>query len=279
MPKKTLSGTGERIRIDKSTDAGIVISALEVVEPGISVVVVAAVANGIDLADGVLVGAGDGKDVAPGVVLVLTKGCAQIAHDPDHIALLVQNIVVSTTLVHAGIGKTVGIIDDLEDMLRGTLCPGLADDLAVQGVVMIGNTVDGLAVPDAGHVVGVGDGLTIAGCGDKLPALLPTESPAGAVVVADRVAAYGGSVDNGTSRIQTLTLIGKWLAIIGGQKIPPIEIRIGIGVGRAVFGGCADISLRTIINKAIEPVYRIQILFRCINNNKMELILFHVVFY
>ena len=41
MPKKTLSGTGERIRIDESADAGIVISALQVVEPGISVVVVA----------------------------------------------------------------------------------------------------------------------------------------------------------------------------------------------------------------------------------------------
>ena len=36
MPKKTLSGTGERIRIDESADAGIVLSALEVVEPGIS---------------------------------------------------------------------------------------------------------------------------------------------------------------------------------------------------------------------------------------------------
>ena len=41
MPKKTLSGTGERIRIDESADAGIVLSALEVVEPGIRVVVVA----------------------------------------------------------------------------------------------------------------------------------------------------------------------------------------------------------------------------------------------
>ena len=45
MPKKTLSGTGERIRIDEPADAGIVISALEVVEPGISG---GAVAAGLD---------------------------------------------------------------------------------------------------------------------------------------------------------------------------------------------------------------------------------------
>ena len=45
MPKKTLSGTGERIRIDKSTGAGIVISALQVVEPGIEE---SAVAKGLD---------------------------------------------------------------------------------------------------------------------------------------------------------------------------------------------------------------------------------------
>ena len=69
-------------------------------------------------------------------------------------------------------------------MLRGTLFPRLADNLAVQGVVMVGNTVNSLAVPNTGHVVGVGNGLTIAGSRDELTALLPTEIPTGTVVVA-----------------------------------------------------------------------------------------------
>ena len=36
MPQESLASAGKRIRTDESADAGIVISALEVVEPGIS---------------------------------------------------------------------------------------------------------------------------------------------------------------------------------------------------------------------------------------------------
>ena len=42
VTQEALPRTRERIRIDESADGGIVISALEVVEPGFSVVVVAA---------------------------------------------------------------------------------------------------------------------------------------------------------------------------------------------------------------------------------------------
>jgi hypothetical protein len=44
MAKKTLPSRGYRIRIDESTDGGIVITALEVVEPGFSGIAVATVA-------------------------------------------------------------------------------------------------------------------------------------------------------------------------------------------------------------------------------------------
>ena len=42
VPKEALTGRSERIRIDESADGGIIVTALQVVEPGFSVVNVAA---------------------------------------------------------------------------------------------------------------------------------------------------------------------------------------------------------------------------------------------
>ena len=51
MTDNPLTGAGIFVRIDKSADLGIVISALEVIEAGFSIVVVAAVAQGVDFCD------------------------------------------------------------------------------------------------------------------------------------------------------------------------------------------------------------------------------------
>ena len=45
-----MQGIG-RIRIDKPTDDGVVVTALQVIETGFGIVVIAAIAEGVDLAD------------------------------------------------------------------------------------------------------------------------------------------------------------------------------------------------------------------------------------
>ena len=214
MSQESLPRTSKAIRIDEPTDAGVVISALEVVEPGFCVVVVAAVADGVDFADGVLVGSGDGQDIAPGIVLVLAEGCAQIADDADDIPLLVQDVVIAIPVVYAGIRQVTGIVDDVKNVFRSVFCPRLPDNLAVQRFVMIGDIAGSLAVTNARKVVSICDVLPVAGSGGKLPSFFPIERPTGAIVVAQRVADF---------------VIGDGLAIVSRQQVLPIGIDIGAG--------------------------------------------------
>ena len=120
-----MTSGSEGIRIDKPADGGIVISALEVVEPGISVVVVTAVTDGVDLADGSQATLSNQK-VAPSVIFILCNGCACAVDNPDDIALLVQHIDVVGTVVLEGIGKTAVIVDDIQDIAAPTLTNVLA---------------------------------------------------------------------------------------------------------------------------------------------------------
>ena len=144
------------------------------------IVVVATIANGIDLADGVLVGAGDGEDVAPCIVLILAEGCAQIANNSDDITLLIQNIVQLGAIVDHGIGLAVLIIGKVHD--RG-VADGQPYQLVTHVVIGVLHAVHDLLVPQAVGIVLVGDALTSAGGGHQLPAVGPTESPPDAVVV------------------------------------------------------------------------------------------------
>ena len=114
--QKASASTSCSVRIDESTDGGVVVTALQVVEPGIGIIKVATVANGVDVTNAISIGNGDGEDVAPGIVLILAEGCAQVANDPDHVTLLIQNIVIPGTVIHTGIGQAAGIIDDVEDI-------------------------------------------------------------------------------------------------------------------------------------------------------------------
>ena len=164
------------IRIDETADAGIVVTALQVVEPGFSVVVLATVANGIDSSHGA-VGI---NHIAPGIVAILCDGCTGAVDDPDNITLLVQNIDVVCTVVLEGIGQTAVIVDDIQDIAA----PGLTNDLTIQSQVVVSHTVNSLAVTDASHIVGVLDLVVIGLCIDELAALCPVKVPTGAVVVA-----------------------------------------------------------------------------------------------
>ena len=174
--QETLARRSKGIRIDESADGGIVVTALEVVEPGFSVVVVATVADGINSSHG----AAGINHIAPGIVAILRNSCASAVDNPDDIALLVQHIDVVCTVVLEGIGQTAVIVDDIQDIAA----PGLTNDLTIQSQVVVSHTVNSLAVTDASHVVGVLDLVVIGLCTDELAALFPVKVPTGAVVVA-----------------------------------------------------------------------------------------------
>ena len=83
------------IPIDKSTGIGVIIAGLQVVQAGFGIIVVAAVAEGIDQGDQGCVGNGTGT---PGVVAVATNGLTQIVEDLHHIALQIFQEVGSPYL-------------------------------------------------------------------------------------------------------------------------------------------------------------------------------------
>ena len=130
------------IRIDKSADLGVIISALEVVEFRLGVVDVAAIAEGVEGTESGCEVTCYGEGVAPGVVGVIYYRCAAGAQDGGHVTLQVRHIVVGGAAQRNGkrsAGSVVG---------KG------------QGVAAYGHLAEGAAVVD----VAVGLGAVCAAC-------------------------------------------------------------------------------------------------------------------
>ena len=89
------------------------------------------------------------QKVAPGIVAILSNCSTRLINDTDNIALLVQHIEVISLIELKCIGQTRVIVDDIEGMLAVTVSPGLANDLAIQGQVVVSYIADLLAVTDA----------------------------------------------------------------------------------------------------------------------------------
>ena len=67
--------------------------------------------------------------------------------------------------------------------------PGLPHHLAVLGDVVVGHTVNGLAVSDASQIIGITDNMAALGGFGQLPSVCPAQTPVtGAVVPNIRVA-------------------------------------------------------------------------------------------
>ena len=89
-----MTGADEDVCTDESSPAGVIVPGVEVIEPGFSVVDIPAVAQGIQGAQGVCLGAGDAQDIAPGVVAVAYHLVAACVHNAHHVTLCVAHIVV-----------------------------------------------------------------------------------------------------------------------------------------------------------------------------------------
>ena len=196
VSNNVLPGGSITIRIDKSADRRVIVSALEIVESGFLVVDVPTVAQGVDVCQG----ARSGNDLAIGVVVVAGHHRAAGVYDAHDIALEIGDIVVHCAVVLHGIGRTIGIVEEV----NGIGSPGHAHQLAAGVVVVVGSAVHGLAGSQSAGIIGEAQAVGPIGGGGQISTVDPGKVPAGAVVVA-------GGVANG--------IIGDGFSVIGGQNI------------------------------------------------------------
>ena len=198
------------IRIDEPAVGKVIVPALEVVKARFAVVIVATVAQGIDVPDeaggsvllAVLIMHGV---VAPRAVVVGRHERAVRVQQRNDIALRVEDVVVElrclAMLVDHGERLVAVVVHELEGLHRlvnrivaVARLPLLAHDLAGERGIgigrraLVGGRVDLLAAADTGHVVSIGDLLAVHRRGGELAALRPREGIVLAVVVRDGVA-------------------------------------------------------------------------------------------
>lgn len=112
MPNNTLAGGGITVCVDESTDGRIVVTGLEVIEPGLGIVVVATVAQRVDLRHGA-----SGRDyLAVGVIIVGGDDVSTAVNEVHHIALQVGHIVVQGAIMLEGKGSTVIVVEEVQSV-------------------------------------------------------------------------------------------------------------------------------------------------------------------
>ena len=208
---------------DEPPELRVIISAIQVIQPGFCVVVVPPVAEGVFVAHGVAGGVGDSA-VAPGVVAVLSHNLSGSSPDNgNNIPLQVVEIVEQ----HGPVGETHAlagaVVEEPHDRIPGLLRQNLG---AVEEELR-GGAVDCFGRSNAIGVVLIAVGVAAAGDFPQLPA---HPGVAGAVVgehVADAV-------------------VGDGLAVVLGQQIGPAAVAIGVSFGLqnlAQGAGCIGVPL------------------------------------
>ena len=221
------------IRVDESSGFGVIVSALEVVQPRFGIIDIPAVAEGVEFAQCVGHGAGGGQRIAPCVIGVCHHLHAAAVDQSGHVALRVLQVEVLRAIVGDGHGANfvVGEVQecaaggrvnvDLRQRVTevGVACPrGLAcvDDLAAG----IADVIDAAVLADSvpAGVIAETDHFRVAGsigAGHllQLAAVLPTVAPCAVI----------GQVADGIG--------GQCLPVIAGQQILPRAVTITIGDG------------------------------------------------
>ena len=255
------------IRIDEPAVGKVVVPALEVVETRFAVVIIATVAQRVDVPDEA--GLRNLRTfvivhgiVAPRAVVVGRGEGAVRVQQRDDIALRVEDVVVElrclAVLVDHGERLVAVVVHELEGLHRlvnrivaVARLPLLAHDLAGERGIgigrraLVGGRVDLLAAADTGHVISIGDLLAVHRRGGKLPSLRPREGIVPAVVVRDRVA--GGRE---VARL-ALAFVEDVLRRAAGrdarEQVRPRGVRVAEGLcGRAVFRNTPDVARRVV---------------------------------
>ena len=170
------------IRIDKSAGLGVIVAGLEIVEPGFVIVVIATIAERIEVGNMGGVGRTDGVSAAildtqrqsPRIVGVLRHLVAVAVHDLGDIALPIIHIVVIGRCAAVFIQETIPgsrlIIQIGQRNIAGGIFPHNGIAAQIDG---IGMSTYCFGSADAAIVVGVGKCLGILGQRSQLATVLP----------------------------------------------------------------------------------------------------------
>ena len=251
MAKHPLTSTEISVGVNEPADGRVIVAALEVVEAGLGVIVIAAVAQGVEVGDA----GGIGEDFRTAVIhravapCIIVVGCSEFAariEDGGHIALRVEDVVIElrclAVLVDHGERLVAVVIDELEGVI---VTPSLPHDLAGERGVVVRCAVDRFAGADAGHVVGVGHLLAVHRRGGGLAALRPREGIILAVVIRDRVAGGRDAARLGLAFVENVLrgAAGRHAR----EQVGPRGVRVAKGLyDRAVFCNTPDIARRAV---------------------------------
>ena len=238
------------IRINEPAVGKVVVPALEVVETRFAVVIIATVAQRVDVPDEA--GLRNLRTfvivhgiVAPRAVVVGRGEGAVRVQQRDDIALRVEDVVVELRCLAVLVDHGERLVAVVVDKLEGLIAPLLTHDLAGERGVVVRRAIDRFAGADTGHIVGVGNVLAVDRRGGKLPSLRPREGIVLAVVVRDRVA--GGRE---VARL-ALAFVEDVLRRAAGrdarEQVRPRGVRVAEGLcGRAVFRNTPDVARRVV---------------------------------
>ena len=191
----------EGVGVDEAADGGVVIAALEIIQPGIVVINIAAIAQRIQESDDPT-GTRSVDDVAPSIVAIVTDHGTGRVPDLNHIALQIGDVIVGRAVQRHRGGIATAIIGKGQHIAPHRHLHQLG------AVVQI--RIGGSAVTPAGAhpvgIVGIGPGVGAIIHGRKLTAMFPGVGPC---AVAERVAHL---------------VVGNGHTIISRQQVAPCRI-------------------------------------------------------
>ena len=238
------------IRVDEPADGRVIIAALEIVEAGLGIIVIAAVAQGVEVGDA----GGIGEDfrtavihraVAPGVIVVGRSEFAVRVQQRNDVALRVENVVVERRGRAVVIDHGERLVAIVVDKLKCFAVPLLPHDLAGERGVVVRRAIDRFAGADTGHVVGVGHLLAVHRRGGELAALRPREGIILAVVIRDRVAGGRDAARLGLAFVENV--LRRATDCHAREQVRPRGVRVAKGLyDRAVGRDAADVAHRVI---------------------------------
>ena len=133
------------VRTNKSTDNGIIIPALQIVEPSFLVIDIPAVPQGVQFCQCTR----HGNDVTPGVVGILRSTAAISTFQTHHIPLKVRDVVVDRAIVGHGQRRAVDVIAEVQNIIAH----GHPHQLVASVDVAVGLVIAGALGTDAAGVV------------------------------------------------------------------------------------------------------------------------------
>ena len=96
-------GTNDAVRIKEASYLWVIVTALQIVEAGLCIEVIAAIPERVNRAQGVCHGAGHGQDITPSIVFVFDYRAAHGVDNGYHVALEILDIgILCSVVLHAG---------------------------------------------------------------------------------------------------------------------------------------------------------------------------------